>query len=350
MEKPVRLTSLSHGAGCACKLSPADLADVMGRLPVHTLPPAVLVSADTRDDAAVYRLDGGQALVQTIDFFTPIVDDPFDWGRIAAANAFSDVYAMGATPVLALNVVAWPIDDLPAQMLADVLRGGQAVAEEAGVAIVGGHSIHDPEPKYGMAVTGFAATDRIVRNSTAPPGAALVLTKPLGVGIVTTAIKRGKATEGQVKQAVDLMTTLNRPAAEAMVEARAEAATDVTGFGFLGHLRSMAEASGVAADVDASAVLFLEGAGRLAAEGVVPGGTRKNHAFLRDWVDWGGLSDVDQLLLADAQTSGGLLIATTTPKRLLLALFSRGVEATQVGTTREGRPGHVRVLGKVDSG
>jgi selenide,water dikinase len=220
------------------------------------------------------------------------------------------------------------------------------VAAEAGVAVVGGHSIHDPEPKYGMAVTGFAAEADLVRNSTAPPGATLFLTKPLGLGIVTTAIKREVATPEQVKEAVDLMTTLNRGAAEAMAEAGVEAATDVTGFGLLGHLHGMVLASGVSAHVDAGALRFLPGTADLAAEGVIPGGTRKNRLFLNEWVDWGDLDGPEQLMLADAQTSGGLLIATTGPDRLRAAFGARGMTAMEIGVTREGDPGRVRVGGR----
>ena len=277
---------------------------MLGQLGSTEYPDDVLVSAETRDDAAAYRLPDGRALVQTVDFFTPIVDDPFDWGRIAAANAASDVYAMGARPVLALNLVAWPVEELSLDLLARVLEGGDEVAARAGFVVVGGHSIHDLEPKYGMAVTGFADADRIVRSSTAPPGAALFLTKPLGLGIITTAIKEGRATDEQVEVAVAMMTELNAAAAEAMVEVEAEAATDVTGFGLLGHLHNVLRGSGLAAEVDASAVPLLEGTVELAEDGLTPGGTRKNAAYLDEVVDWGDLPEPGRLALADAQTSG----------------------------------------------
>ena len=350
MDTVIRLTQFSHGAGCACKLGPADLSEVLGRLPAAVMPPEVLVAGDTRDDAAVYRLPGGGALVQTIDFFMPVVDDAYDWGRIAAANALSDVYAMGGRPALALNVVGWPVDRLPLELLSEVLRGGADVAADAGVAIVGGHTIDDTEPKYGMAVTGFVEEASLTRNSTAPPGATLFLTKPLGVGIATTAIKRGLATEALTRAAVDLMTTLNRSAAEAMVEVRAEAATDVTGFGLLGHLVEMLEASGVAGVIDASALEFLPGTRELAANGVVPGGSKRNHRWLSERVDWGGLEAAEQLMLADAQTSGGLLIATTNPEELRTALQTRGVLALEVGRTEAAGAtgaGRVRLEGRV---
>jgi selenide,water dikinase len=306
-------------------------------------PAEVLVGADTRDDAAVIRLPDGTGLIQTVDFFTPIVDDPFDWGRIAAANAVSDVYAMGGRPHVALNIAAWPVEELPLEMLGRVLEGGAKVAAGAGMTVVGGHTIHDPEPKYGMAVTGFVDPERIVRNSTAPPGATLILTKPLGVGMVTTALKRGRADEGLVAEAVELMTTLNAAASEAMVDAGAEAATDVTGFGLLGHLHFMLMASGVAAEVDAGAVPVLEGVAALAEAGMVAGGTRKNHAFVSDHVDWGELPETEQLVLADAQTSGGLLIAATDAHRLMASLAERGVPAARIGRTVSGTAGRIRI-------
>ncbi len=311
------------------------------------MPEEVLVSAETGDDAAVYRLPDGRALVQTVDFFTPIVDDAYDWGRIAAANAFSDVYAMGGLPVLALNLVGWPVDVLPLELLARVLEGGSAVSAQAGVAVVGGHTITDAEPKYGMAVTGFVDADRIVRNSTAPPGAGLYLTKPLGTGILSTAIKQQRASELQIAQAVELMVRLNAEAAAAMVEARAEAATDVTGYGLLGHLRTMLAASGVAATVHADAVPVLPGVLELAEDRVVPGGTHRNHDFLGEFVTWGELELPEQLVLADAQTSGGLLIAARDGDRLQESLLRRGVSAHRVGETAEGLPGRIRVEGRV---
>jgi selenide, water dikinase len=318
---------------------------VLGRLGTPALPEEVLVSAETGDDAAVYLLPDGQALVQTVDFFTPIVDDAYDWGRIAAANAFSDVYAMGARPVLALNLAGWPVDDLPLDLLSRVLEGGAAVAGRAGVAVVGGHTITDPEPKYGMAVTGFAPRDRIVRNSTATPGDELFLTKPLGSGIVATAIKQQKATEEQVVEAVALMTELNEAASEAMVEARVDAATDVTGFGLLGHLHTMLESSGAAATVDPSDLDLLPGVLDLATAGVVPGGTIRNHDFLGQYVDWGDLSRPEQLVLADAQTSGGLLIATRDPAALHDAAAERGVALRPVGRVTDGPPGRIKIEG-----
>jgi selenide, water dikinase len=309
----------------------------------------VLVSPETGDDAAVYVLPGGQAIVQTVDFFTPIVNDPFDWGRIAAANAFSDVYAMGGKPVTALNLVAWPVQELPLDQLAAVLEGGAAVAREAGVVIVGGHSIHDPEPKYGMAVTGLVDPERIVRNSTMRKGDRLFLTKPLGLGIITTAIKRGEATPGQVSLAVKTMTTLNAGAGEAMVETGASAATDVTGFGLLGHLHIALLASGLAATIEAGAPTLLPGTLELAGRGVVPSGTRSNHEFVDPHVGWGQLTEPEQLVLADAQTSGGLLIAISEEgvPALRAALDRRGIAADEVGVVEGGEPGRLEIRGRV---
>jgi len=311
------------------------------------MPEEVLVSAETGDDAAVYRLPAGQALVQTVDFFTPIVDDPYDWGRIAAANAFSDVYAMGARPIIALNIAAWPVDELPLEMLSRVLEGGAAVAAQAGVAVVDGHTITDAEPKYGMCVTGLASVRQLVRNSTAKAGGELFLTKPLGTGIISTAIKRRKATEEQVLLAIDVMTELNALAAEAMVAAQVDAATDVTGFGILGHLRGMLAASGCAATVEAGSIELLPGVMDLARDRVVPGGTTRNHEFLARYVDWGELPRTEQLVLADAQPSGGLLIATRDPARLHDEAAARGVSMQQVGMVEAGHDGRVTVTGRL---
>ena len=313
------------------------------------MPEEVLVSAETGDDAAAYRLPDGRALVATVDFFTPIVDDAYDWGRIAAANAFSDVYAMGATPALALNVASWPVDDLPLELLVEVLRGGQDVARAAGAVVLGGHTITDPEPKYGMVALGFVDPERIVRNSTAPPDAGLFVTKPIGTGIVSTAIKRGIAAEGQVRAAVELMTSLNAGASAAMVEAGAEAATDVTGFGLLGHLQKLLEASGVAASIDAGSIPVLPGVLDLARRDVVPSGTKRNHAYLRSFVDWGVLTEPEQLVLADAQTSGGLLIVASGRRaaRLVEEAGRRDVAMVGFGATEPGPPGRIRIDGRL---
>jgi selenide, water dikinase len=343
-----RLTSFSHGAGCGCKLGPDDLRTVLQGVTLPQVSADVLVAADTGDDAAVYRLPSGEGLIATLDFFTPIVDDPYDWGRIAATNALSDVYAMGGRPFLALNIVNWPVDDLPLDMLAQVLQGGVDVATAEGVVVAGGHSITDPEPKYGMVALGLVDPDEVVRNSTAPAGAGLFLTKPLGLGIVSTAIKRGLADDDLVAAAVELMTTTNRAAAEAMRNAVAEAATDVTGFGLLGHLRRMLEASGAAAELDAGAIPLMDPRVLdLARRDVVPGGTKRNLASVRAHTDFGNVPEPEQMILADAQTSGGLLIAAKHRPSMESAFRDHDVPFARIGTVVAGEPGRITVSGSL---
>jgi selenide,water dikinase len=345
---PVRLTTLSHGAGCACKLGPSQLAEVMELLGPSEPGVDMVVSEATGDDAAVYRLPDGTGLIQTLDFFTPLVDDPFDWGRIAAANALSDVYAMGGTPTLALNVVGWPVDVLTLDVLAEVLRGGRDVATDAGIAIVGGHTITtEREPLYGLVATGLVDLDRLIRNTEARPGMALMLTKPIGVGMVATAAKREVATAAQLAAAVDAMTTLNASASLAARDAGVRAGTDVTGFGLLGHLRKLLEASGAAATVDAGAVPVLDGALELARRDVVAGGTKRNHAWLQPTTAWGELTTPEQLLLSDAQTSGGLLLATDEPEAFEGAARGHGVTAWRIGEVVEGPKGRVEAHGRI---
>ena len=303
---------------------------------------------DTGDDATVWKVDEDRAIVATLDFFTPIVDDPYDWGRIAATNAMSDVYAMGGAPFLALNIAAWPVDDLPLSMLTSVLQGGVEAAAKAGVAVLGGHSITDPEPKYGMVVLGFVHPERLLTNAGAQPGDRLFLTKPIGLGMISTAAKRGVATDEQLAAALDTMTLLNADAADAMNEAgRTHAATDVTGFGLLGHLHKMVSASGVSARVDAGAVNLLPGVLDLARGDVVAGGTKRNHAWVSPTTDWGDCTLPEQHLLADAQTSGGLLIATGDPDALRSALSHRGVAFAEVGEIVESPDGGIEVVGRV---
>jgi selenide,water dikinase len=343
-----RLTALSHGAGCACKLPLAALEELMAGVGpgLGGAEGDLLVGAAEGDDAAVLRLDERRALVLTTDFFTPIVDDPGDWGRIAAANALSDVYAMGGRPLIALNLTAWPAASLPLELLAQVLRGGAEVAARAGCLVVGGHSIDDPEPKYGLAVVGLADPDRLLTVDRARPGDHLVLTKPLGTGVVATAVKRGAPSAAVVTAAVTAMTTLNQPASEAALAAGLRAATDVTGYGLLGHLHRLARASGVAAEVDAARVPFLPGAAELTAAGFVSGGTRNNEKALADKVELeAGLPPVVATLLHDAQTSGGLLLAAP-PERtrgLLTDLVDRGLRPALVGRILEGPAGRIRV-------
>ena len=321
---PPALTSLSHGAGCGCKLSAADLRPIVAGLPVPT-DPRVLVAADTADDAGVVRLGPDLALVHTADFFTPIVDDPYAFGRIAATNSLSDVYAMGAEPVSALNLVAWPLSTLGPELLADVLRGGADAAAEAGVAIVGGHSIDDPEPKYGMAVTGTVHPDAILTNAGGRAGDALVLSKPLGAGAVATAIKRGLAPEALVARAVEVMTTLNAEASAAALASGARAATDVTGFGLLFHLHNIARESGLAAELQAAAVPCIEGVeDLLGGEDAVSGGSRRNREHAERFTTYAdGVPEWRRRLLSDATTSGGLLVATSRPDDVPGAVVGR---------------------------
>ena len=315
-------------------------------MPVAT-DPRILVDAATRDDAAVFRLTADRAIVATVDFFTPIVDDPYDFGRIAAANAFSDVYAMGGTPLLALNLVGWPRDTLPYELLGEVLRGGGDVARAAGAFVLGGHSIDDPEPKYGMAVVGEVHPDRITTNAGARPGDALVLTKPIGTGVLTTALKRDLVSEAELAPAVAAMTTLNAAAARAMLAVGVHAATDVTGFGLLGHLHSLLEASGAAAEVTAQAVPLLPHARDMAARGAVPGGTQRNLTSIADAVSFAvGVDETTRVLLCDAQTSGGLLIAVPPDKTEALVTALARAEAPAaavIGRVVAGPPGRVAV-------
>jgi selenide,water dikinase len=330
------LTALSHGAGCACKLSPAVLHPLLAELP-RSDDPALLVGAETADDAAVYRVADDLAIVSTVDFFTPIVDDPYDFGRIAAANALSDVYAMGGRPVTALNLVAFSLDALGGDVLREILRGGSDVAAQAGVAVVGGHSIDDPEPKYGMAVTGLVDPDRLLRNSTAVAGHELWLSKPVGGGVATTAAKRGMASDELIARTVEVMTTLNRSAAHGALAARASGATDVTGFGLLGHLHELCDASGVAAEVAADAVPAIDGVLDLlqSDEPPIAGGTRRNREWVEEWVVWDdGVPEELRWLLCDAMTSGGLLVAAPEGER------PAGV---RIGRLVTGEPGRVAV-------
>jgi selenide,water dikinase len=307
----IKLTALSHGAGCACKLPAAELESLLAELPLATNGD-VLVGLDTADDAAVYRVSDELAIVSTADFFTPIVDDPYDFGRVAATNALSDVYAMGGTPLLALNLVAWSLEELGGDVLREVLRGGAEVAARAGVAIAGGHSIDDREPKYGLAVTGTVHPDSVIRNSTARAGDELFLTKPVGGGIASTAMKRGTEPPELAQAAVEVMTTLNREAAQRALAAGATAMTDVTGFGLLGHLRELARASAVGAEIEAEAVPAIPGVLALLGsdEPPIAGGTRRNRRWVEEVVEWSdGVTEERRWLLCDAMTSGGLLVA-----------------------------------------
>jgi selenide,water dikinase len=333
----VPLTSLAHGAGCGCKLPVDALLPLVRDLP-RSDDPALLVGLETADDAAVYRLSDDVALVQTVDFFTPVVDDPYDFGRIAAANALSDVYAMGGRPVTALNLVAFPLERLGGEVLRGILRGGHDVVTASGAGVVGGHSIDDPEPKYGLAVTGVVHPDAVLRHDSGRAGDALVLTKPLGVGAVVTARKRGARDDALLARAVDLMVALNAQAAEAARAAGAHAMTDVTGYGLLAHLHGLASASGVAAEVDAGAVPALEGVEALLADdGAVSGGSARNAAYAEGFTTFGdGVGDWRRRLLNDATTSGGLLVALP-PER------AADVPGAVVGRLVDGSPGRIAV-------
>jgi selenide,water dikinase len=341
-----RLTAFSHGAGCACKLGFSELTQVLRHIPIpHD--PRILVDASSRDDAAVFQISPERALVATVDFFTPIVDDAYDFGRIAATNAFSDVYAMGGAPLFALNLVGWPRDRLPFELLGEVLRGGTDVASAAGAFVLGGHSVDDPEPKFGMVVIGEVHPERIVTNAGAQLGDALVLTKPIGTGIITTALKRDLVDGASLQGAVDAMTTLNAGASRAMLATGVHAATDVTGFGLLGHLHSLLRASGVAATLDAAKVPVLPGAREMLDRGAVPGGTKRNLESVREAVRFApAITDADRLLLADAQTSGGLLIALAPDRvvRLGEALEREGLpRAPVIGAIVAGAAGTIDV-------
>ena len=333
----VPLTSLSHGAGCGCKLGAGEILPIVRDLPVGS-DPRLLVGAATGDDAAVFRVREDLALVQTVDFFTPIVDDPFDFGRIAAANALSDVYAMGGRPLTALNLVAFPLEQLGPEVLTQILRGGLAVAEQAECVIVGGHSIDDPEPKYGLAVTGTVEPDRMLTNAEARAGDVLVLTKPLGAGALTTARKRGAIGNEDLAVAVQSMVTLNAEASRRALAAGARAATDVTGFGLLGHLHNLARESGLTAEIRADDVPALPGAVELLAGGEgVSGGVGRNRAYAETFTAFDdGVGEPLRRLLCDPVTSGGLLVAVAQAR-------SDVVPGPIIGRIAEGEAGAILV-------
>jgi selenide,water dikinase len=326
---PLRLTEYSHGAGCACKLSPVELGLVLGALP-PILDPNVMAGMAAREDAAVYRIAPDRALVATVDFFTPIVDDPSEFGAIAAANALSDVYTMGARPLFALGITAFPREKLSTGLMEKIVSGGATKMGEAGIAVVGGHSVDDPEPKFGYAVVGEVHPDHIVTHAGARPGDLLYLTKPLGSGLVTTAVKRGLCPPALARHAVAVMTHLNRDASIAMLDCGATAATDVTGYGLIGHLANVAGG----ADIELQAIPFMDGVRNLADRDLFSGGSRRNHAAYAQQVDWGGVQELDQLMLCDAQTSGGLLVAIPpeNSSRFESAFESAPYPAARIGT------------------
>ncbi|MEV0621332.1 selenide, water dikinase SelD [Nonomuraea sp. NPDC050404] len=333
----IRLTQFAHGGGCACKIPPGELERMVAGLTEpaeakngHENGHELLVGLDHGDDAAAVRLSGDTAVILTSDFFTPVVDDAYDWGRIAAANALSDVYAMGGTPLVAINLLGWPRGTLPMELATEVLRGGMDVARAANCHLAGGHSIDDPEPKYGLAVTGTADPDRLLRIEAGRAGLPLSLTKPLGVGVLNN---RHKVTGEWFAQAVAVMTTLNRDAARAALRSGARCATDVTGFGLLGHAYKLARAGGVTVRVDPAAVPYIDGAREAVRDGFVSGGTRRNLEWVLPHTRWrGGVGEDDRLLLADAQTSGGLLVAGEIPGAPVIGeLLSAGEAALVIG-------------------
>lgn len=342
---PIKLTSLSTKGGCGCKIGPGELSGVLRSMPQETNPD-LLVGIETSDDAGVYRLSDELALVQTVDFFTPIVDDPYSFGQVAAANALSDVYAMGGKPLTALNIVAFPIKKLDKSILADILRGAGDKVREAGATLVGGHSIDDNEPKFGLAVTGIIHPGKILTNAGAKPGDKLILTKPIGVGILTTSIKKDLLNAEEIARVTKVMTTLNKTAAEVMADYEVHACTDVTGFGLLGHTAEMAKGSEVGIRIDASRVPVLPRVRELAEAGNVPGGTKNNHAHVADSVTYEETIDqIGQWILCDAVTSGGLLMAAAPESAddLLAALQGAGVDARIIGEAVADHPGRIKV-------
>ena len=300
--------------------------------------PELLVGFESGDDAGIWDLGDGRAIVSTVDFITPLVNDARTWGQIAAANSVSDVYAMGGRPLFALNLVGWNNDELPTELLSEVLLGGSDIAAKAGMAIIGGHTISDPEPKYGMAVTGLVDPEQMLTNTGLKPGQDLILTKPLGIGVITTAIKAGVASDEVINSAISSMVQLNDVASQVAVSAGATGATDVTGFGLLGHLGKMAAASNVNTVLHVGNIHFISGARDFASDGVVPGGTRRNLSWIADQVDVGSNDEVDLLLLADAQTSGGLVFGVDREKSadVRAELVSKNVDAAIIGETQFG--------------
>lgn len=347
MQNPtVKLTSLSSKGGCGCKIGPADLAEVLRTLPPGLADPNLLVGTDTSDDAGVYKLNEDTAIVQTLDFFTPIVNDPYDFGQVAAANAISDVYAMGGRPITALNIVAFPIHTLERSVLTEILRGAGDKLKESGAVLVGGHSIDDKEPKFGMAVTGVVHPDKVRTNAGAKPGDRLILTKPIGVGIMTTSLKNEKLSEEEIRRVTDVMTTLNKTAAEVMNDYDVHASTDVTGFGLLGHASEMAKGSGVCLRIDSEKVPVLPRTRELAESGSVPGGTKNNFAHLEGSVDYPeSMDQIGRWILCDAVTSGGLLVSVSGDEAdsLLSRLREEGVDAHMIGEVTDEQNGRIIV-------
>lgn len=344
MSEPIRLTQYSHGAGCGCKISPKVLETILAGSGAQNLDPRLWVGNASRDDAAVYALDEERGVVSTTDFFMPIVDDPFDFGRIAATNAISDIYAMGGDPLMAIAILGWPVNVLPPEVAREVMRGGRAVCDAAGIPLAGGHSIDAPEPIFGLAVTGVVEKQYLKRNDTGTAGCRLYLTKPLGIGILTTAEKKAKLREQDAGLARDWMCTLNRPGSRFGKLTGVRAMTDVTGFGLLGHLVEMAEGAQLTAQLDFAAVPRLPGVDYYLAEGCIPGGTLRNFDSYGDRV--APISDEQRNLLCDPQTSGGLLVAVAPEgeQEFLAVAIELGLQLAPIGRLVERRDHAVEVL------
>ncbi|GGJ89581.1 selenide, water dikinase SelD [Pseudomonas matsuisoli] len=331
MSEPIRLTQYSHGAGCGCKISPKVLDTILAGSGAQNLDPRLWVGNASRDDAAVYALDETRGVVSTTDFFMPIVDDPYDFGRIAATNAISDIYAMGGDPLMAIAILGWPVNVLPPEVAREVIRGGRAVCDEAGIPLAGGHSIDAPEPIFGLAVTGVVDKQALKRNDTATVGCELYLTKPLGIGILTTAEKKAKLRPEDVGVARDWMCTLNKPGSRFGKLEGVKAMTDVTGFGLLGHLVEMADGAGVTAELDYACVPRLPGIDHYLAEGCAPGGTGRNFESYGERI--APLNEAQRQLLCDPQTSGGLLVAVAPEGRDAFLACARelGLDLSPIG-------------------
>jgi selenium donor protein len=324
----IKLTHFTAGLGCACKLRPQALEKILCDLQIST-DPRIIVGTNTADDAAVYRLNEKTALVQTVDFFTPIVDDPYKFGVVAVANSLSDIYAMGAKPLFALNIVGFPSNRLPMEVLKKILQGAQDKAEEAGISIIGGHTIDDPEPKYGLVVLGLVHPDKILTNSNAQPGDALILTKPIGLGIISTAVKKGLTTKETEDRAFEIMSTLNDKAAEIMSFSPVNSCTDITGFGLMGHLKEMSQASKVNSEIILDNVPTILEAWDLISNNIIPGGTLNNLDYVSEFVSWDtGITRSEKIMLCDAQTSGGLLISLPGKykEKILKELKAKGIK------------------------
>jgi selenide, water dikinase len=336
----IRLTEFSHGGGCGCKIAPAVLSELLAATPIRGLPKALLVGTETSDDAAVYRLNDTQALVATTDFFTPIVDDPYDFGRIAATNAISDIYAMGAKPIFALALVGMPLDKLPLEVIGRILAGGESVCAEAGIPIAGGHSIDVLEPIYGLVVLGLVHPDKVKRNSSAKAGDALILGKPLGVGILSAALKKGKLSDAGYAAMIESTTKLNTPGEALSEMPEVHALTDVTGFGLAGHLLEICRGSRLSAEVSFSALPILKEALDLVQQGVATGASDRNwKGYGQDVALPAGAPEWQRKLLSDPQTSGGLLVACApeAEKAVLAEFRKRGfAQASNIGRLSAG--------------